>query len=393
MSDNLVIPKSVSKQGELADQIIAALQQAQVETPPSDENQPQESAANKPNENPQDKPITDNSQQQNNVAQGKETPPDIPTDTPLAPDANNPTPSDPATDTPEYWKNVASNWEHKYAALAGKFNKEIEQQKHLFYSAKPELDQLRADKEQLEQTVQKLTLQLADKSQGNSKSSTLDSPEIMELLTGLKEEYGDELVSGFMKIISAVDANAASQLETINTTVEDVRQKASATTQQHEQQIYQHKIGQLTDLLAKSSIDFKRVDDDPLFHEWLSKFDPQTGQQRQQILMSLFHANELNSVAGMYAEYIKDSGAVYSNNANPPVEPLQSQSQQPVAKVDLNEQVQIQTNAPVNTELPADKKIWTGQQIADFYTNVSKGKYSKEEATKLEREIFEQLKG
>lgn len=390
MSDNLVIPKSVSKQGELADQIIAALQQAQVE-PPSDEHKPQERAANKPAENPQDKPNTDNSQQQNNDVQGKETHPDIPTDPSLAPNANNPAPNGSATDTLEYWKNVAANWEHKYAALAGKFNKEIEQQKHLFYSAKPELDQLRVDNKQLEQTVQELTLQLADKSQGTMNSSSLDSPEITDLLTGLKEEYGDELVSGFMKIISAVDANAASKLETMNTTVEDVRQKASATTQQHEQQVYQHKISQLTDLLAKSNIDFKRVDDDPLFHEWLSKFDAQTGQQRQQILMSLFHANELNSVAGMYAEYIKDSGAVYSNNAHPPVDPLQSQ--QRVAKVDLNEQVQIQTNAPVNTELPADKKIWTGQQIADFYTNVSKGKYSKEEATKLEREIFEQLKG
>ncbi len=374
MSANLNVPRAVALQGEFAEKLISTLNEQ-----------------NAPTGDVPDNPINQEIEDPDKKLPDKEKNTNTPTDPPLAPsDANEPTPVDlPQENTPEYWQNIAQNWEHKYAALAGKYNTEIEQQKHLFYSAKPEIDQLRVEKDKLEQTVRELQLQLVDKSKEAPKPTTLQSPEIKELLNGLKEEYGEELVNGFMTIISAVDASAAStatQLEAMNTTVENVRQTASATTQQQSQQIYMQKIAQLTQVLAQSGIDFKRVDDDPLFHEWLSKYDQITGKQRQSILMGLFEANELNSVAGMYAQYIQESGAVYSN-LNASSLPKDEKPNLP----DLNEQVQVEPKAPVNQELPLDKKIWTNQSIAQFYQDVAKGKYSKEKAASIEKEIFSQL--
>lgn len=393
MSDGVVIPRSVSKQGELAERIISTLNAAkQVAAAPAT---PDVSPV--PDVQPDEKraPVTPPTEKPSQATDTPTAPPVPPTEPTLAPkDSGQPTPELDNTETVEHWKAAAQTLEHKYAALAGKYNAEIERQKHLFYSAKPELEQLRADKQQLEATIQALKQPQGTEPKDAKTSppaTALQSPEIQTLLAQLRDEYGEELVNGFMTIISAVEASAAttaSKLEAVNTAVETVRQSASVATKQQEQQMYQQRIAQLTEQLSQSGIVFQQVDNDPLFHEWLSRYDATTGQQRQAILMGLFQANELSRVAGMYAQYIQDSNAVYHNAPPQP----QAGATTPNS-LNLNEQVQIDSKAPIAPHLPTEQNLWTNQSIATFYQNVAKGKYSKEEAARLEKEIFAGLKG
>ncbi|MFM2625729.1 hypothetical protein [Vibrio owensii] len=174
----------------------------------------------------------------------------------------------------------------------------------------------------------------------------------------------------------------ANKVEAVSSNVEKVERSASATSEQQAQQLYTQKVSVLTELLKSNGIDFKQVDDDPLFHEWLSKYESDTGKQRQTILMELFHSGDLETVAGMYIGYIQASGTPQLNTPPPNT-----------SSVNFDEQVQIETNAPRSQPNLDDKpNKWDSESIAQFYQDVANKRYTPEEAERLEREIFAQLR-
>ncbi|WP_431786951.1 hypothetical protein [Vibrio harveyi] len=391
MSVETNLPRAVVEQNERAEALIASINESNVIT----ENEP-------PNDGlPLDAPTkldpesTDTNSQAtsesnlealNEVDQLIADAQSVNTDTPIQQPA-----STPIEGSVEHWQKIAESWEHKYQVLAGKYNKEIVSVRE-DAALRPEFDQLKQEKAALEQQIQALQLQLANQPKEQpTNTSALESQEVKELLTHLSNEYGDDLVNGFAQLIKASEqhtsqnfGNIAEQVQAVSSSVEDVKRDASATSQQQAQQLYTQKVGLLTEMLSKTGIDFKKVDDDPLFHEWLAKYDAESGKQRQRILMELFHSGELESVAGIYVSYIKESGT----GSN--VQTQQKPQQQNI--VDFNEQVQVQSTAPKAEPEPLDPNIWTNADIKTFYEDVTKGRYSAEEIEKFERQIFAQLR-
>ena len=376
MSVHSSIPKVIADQGSRADALIASLNEQGADRPPTADSSFEQTTDPTPSNGSQE-PVQ-NVDQLTTDAQPQE---------PVTPEpSTNPTPTEGSA---EHWQGVAQSWEHKYQVLAGKYNKEIAAVRDNA-ALQPEFDHLKQEKAALEQQVQALTLQLANQPKEQPEhSSALESDEVKEILDHLSSEYGDDLVNGFAQLIKASEQNTsehvgnlANKVEAVSSNVEKVERSASATSQQQAQQLYTQKVGVLTELLKSNGIDFKQVDDDPLFHDWLSKYEQDTGKQRQTILMELFHSGDLETVAGMYIAYIQASGTPQLNAPTPNT-----------PAVDFDEQVQIETNAPRNKpNLDGEPNKWDGESIAQFYQDVANKRYTPEEAQRLEREIFAQLR-
>ncbi|MHB0820121.1 hypothetical protein ACYCFK_17825 [Stutzerimonas stutzeri] len=112
------------------------------------------------------------------------------------------------------------------------------------------------------------------------------------------------------------------------------------------------------------------VNADAGFHQWLAKFDPMTGIQRQQALVSAQQALDADRVVAIFNTYFQETGVEPAKKREIPAEQIQpSQSRS--------------TSTPV-----AEEKVWTGNDISQFYTDKARGKYSREEAERIEADIF-----
>lgn len=118
--------------------------------------------------------------------------------------------------------------------------------------------------------------------------------------------------------------------------------------------------------LAKAVPNWKAVDSDPKFIEWL-----QSSATRMKVFSEAARNQDVDGVAYFYSEY---AGAPKTEQATDPrlakqVAPGKSKAVAPAAKS------------------PAEKKTWTRSEIAQFYAD-GKKRFSQEDYVKLERDLF-----
>lgn len=234
------------------------------------------------------------------------------------------------------WEERALKAEQRYQVLQGKYNKEIQEVRQ--QSNEHEVSTLKNEIAQLRQ-------QLTDA------AAKPAAPMVGASLDELREDYGSELIDGLRAAIMAEVNSHVSNVQ------RDVQQDSFATKQ-----------ALLSQRLAGHSIDFQSVNSDPLFHEWLSKFDPNTGVQRQQTLTDLFNRGQIDATAAMFTDFV--SGGTQQTNASP-----------------FNQHVQQPTTAPA-APIPQPAPAYSPAQIAQFYSDWARGKYTAEEANRIEREII-----
>ena len=119
--------------------------------------------------------------------------------------------------------------------------------------------------------------------------------------------------------------------------------------------------------LAAAVPNWKAVDSDPKFIEWL-----QSNATRMKVFSEAARNQDVDGVAYFYSEY---AGAPKTEKQTPDprlvkqVAPGKSKSVAPAAKS------------------PAEKKTWTRSEIAQFYAD-GKKRFSQEDYVKLERDLF-----
>ena len=118
--------------------------------------------------------------------------------------------------------------------------------------------------------------------------------------------------------------------------------------------------------LAAAVPNWKAVDSDPKFIEWL-----QSNATRMKVFSEAARNQDVDGVAYFYSEY---AGAPKTEQATDPrlakqVAPGKSKAVAPAAKS------------------PAEKKTWTRSEIAQFYAD-GKKRFSQEDYVKLERDLF-----
>jgi hypothetical protein len=130
------------------------------------------------------------------------------------------------------------------------------------------------------------------------------------------------------------------------------------------------------------------INRDPEFLNWLGQIDPMTGLQRKNILQHAFEQGEASRVVATFKRYQAEQLAASSpvqtgrsspgNGAESPESGNATHSRSNPATtpaVDLASLAAPGRARPGQTQAPPDKPIITGAEIAQFYSDVTKGKY------------------
>ncbi|UTA78970.1 hypothetical protein J4377_13510 [Halomonas sp. XH26] len=226
-------------------------------------------------------------------------------------------------------------WEHRFNVIRGKYDTEV--------------PALRKEVEQLKQ-------QLADASKAPDAPKQSLPGVSDEELARYKEEYGDDLVSLMMRL-------SGSQQQQPNTEIAQRLERLESEKQEDAEARFW--IG-----LEQAVPNYQQINSEPAFLQFLSTFNPQTGKQHQQALSQAQQSLDAKGVADVFKLYLNQA------------KPTQQQRQVP------DEQVEPRTTKAAPTPQAQGGKLWTGADITQFYRDKTAGRYSADEAQRLEADIF-----
>ena len=297
-----------------------------------------------------------------------------PTDQPSAeqPEADQPTAEQPVAEQPvaeqpapektkvEKEKPNSDNWEFKYGVLRGKYDSEVPRLHKQVQALTRELEQLRQVKEEETQP------------QMSAAASLVTDEEV--------EEYGPELIDLIGRKAREISQSELTKLQneisTLKSTLSGVTQEVGETSRE-----------KLISKLDTTVKDWREVNTQAEFLDWLDEVDPFSGNIRGQMLKTAYENNDAERVVAFFTGFQKEYAAITPQQADP----LPAKST-PAAAVDLNDLVApgktARNTAPASAQNA--ERVWTRKQITEFYSEVNKGKYKSDPAMKaaIEREII-----
>ena len=192
-----------------------------------------------------------------------------------------------------------------------------------------------------------------------------------------QEKYGPELIDFAQRAAREAVAPQLTALEQEN--------------QRLRRDVVQTKQGAVYETLDGQLPNWRTINTSPRFLQWLRLPDLYSGRVRGELLKEAFTAASAPRVLQFFKGFITDEEA--TGNAVPISQ--QQPGAQPSPRIAA---VPLETlaapgaarPAPGNAQVPADKPIYTRQQIASFYTQVRQGYYAgrEQEKAQLEADIF-----
>jgi hypothetical protein len=260
----------------------------------------------------------------------------------------------PAAEKP---KSDDDTWQKRYQTLQGMFNAEV-----------PRLNS------QVKELTTQLQTAIASIEALKKQPQKQEKP-VEKLVTEKDvEAYGGEL-------IDLVKRQAAEVIQSERATIQDDLAKLQAENAElkkmlggvAEKQGANERRAYYVEL-ASQVPEYEAINTNPDFLTWLAEVDPLSGVTRQAYLNVAFEQFDAKRTATLFNAFKKDAG-------------LAAQPKQD-AKQELQRQVAPGTSrASAPTTPNAGEKIWAMRDIEQFYTEASKGRYSREEAARIEAEI------
>jgi hypothetical protein len=145
------------------------------------------------------------------------------------------------------------------------------------------------------------------------------------------------------------------------------------------------------DDLARSIPNWNAINDSPQFGQWLDQIDPISHRTRREFLNGAHNSNQAGQVIDIFNTFLQAVGAApgQSNGAgngagNPNPPPPQQQ-------FDLMALAAPGRAKSGQTQAPPDKGIVTRDEIKQFYTEKTQGRWAgrEAEAAAIERQIFD----
>jgi len=244
------------------------------------------------------------------------------------------------TDEP---KRSEGYWEHRFNVINGKYAAEV--------------PALRDEVKNLKQTLETKDREITELKNASTQSSNPGGL-TDEQMAQFKEEFGEDFVS-FVQRMTAASASKPDNSAEVN----ELKRRVESFEHREQQKTEASFWTALDELVP----DWKTLNADPKLHAFLSEYDPQTGKQRQQTLSDAQQALDADGVAAVF-------------NAFKNKQPQSNQQRIP------DDQVDPPTSR--STTPPQEGRTWTGAEIKQFYTDKTRGKYSAEDAKRLEADIF-----
>lgn len=252
-------------------------------------------------------------------------------------------PAKSASDEPKADDKDALYWQHRFQVMQGKYNSETT-------ALRKENDELKQASADSERRISEMEQQPASTSSGGVSDDQLSQ---------FKAEFGEDLVTFVERMVS--QQKPAAQPETGNTRELQERLDRLESDKQEDAQA-RFWVG-----LEQAVPSFREINADPQFMQFLAQFDPTTGSQRQQSLADAQQALDAKGVADVFNSYLAQAGQ---------------------AKRQAVPEERLEPRTGRATSSPQGKQSWTRDAISQFYRDKTSGRYSADEADRLEADIF-----
>lgn len=186
-------------------------------------------------------------------------------------------------------------------------------------------------------------------------------------------EYGDDIIGVMGRKASQV---ANDMLEPLRRELQELKASLSnvATTTVHSAQ------EQFNMALTATVPDWRTINKDPAFIQWLSKPAPFSNKPKMDMLHEAYNMLDTQSVAQFFLAYQAET--------NPPAEQIAAPAPNP-NKLVAPGRSKAPTNSAGNT---VAGRMWTRDDIAKLYDNKMAGKIGQKEFDELERDIFKAMR-
>jgi hypothetical protein len=248
----------------------------------------------------------------------------------------------------------APDWERRFNAMKGRYDKAMQ-----------EIEGLHRVIASLETRAEPQPTQ-----QSEFKTERLITPEE-------EEAYGSE----FLSVVERKARELIAPMEkNYQNTVKQLENKLESVGQRFQQSDRDRMFSELDSEVNN----WRELNKDQEFLDWLQDFDAFSGQQRHVMLKSAYERNDAKRVAAFFKGFLREGAALA-----PPANHSDQTSQAP--KVSLESLAAPGRAKPqAATRAPADNKpIFTRAQIKAFYADAQRGRYKEAEKQQIEAQIFE----
>jgi hypothetical protein len=147
------------------------------------------------------------------------------------------------------------------------------------------------------------------------------------------------------------------------------------------------------DDLARAVPNWNVINDSPQFGQWLDQIDPISHRTRREFLNGAHNSNQAGQVIDIFNTFLQAAGAApnQSNGAGNGAGYSQGNPPPPQQQFDLMALAAPGRAKTGQTQTPPDKSIVTRDEIKQFYTEKTQGKWAgrEAEAAAIERQIFD----
>jgi Mg2+ and Co2+ transporter CorA len=238
------------------------------------------------------------------------------------------------------------DWEHKYRVLQGKYNAEVPR-------LHEENRRLREDIEFLKGKMELLQQMVVEKP---------EEPPAQPQKTEVEDEDIKMLEAEFPEIYRAVR-----KLLDRYAPKEEIESKLRDTEEQLKKTRYESFIKRLTELVP----DWERLNSDPIFLSWLQERAPYSVRTKHELMLEAYEIGDADTVSRFFIDF---------KNTNQPSTISQSNTEQLESMV---APPRSKSTAAVGTQ---SKTVLSLRNLEQAYKDVVKGKISKEELGRLEKE-------
>jgi len=254
------------------------------------------------------------------------------------------------------------SWERRYHSMKGRFDRSQEQ-----------IKDLASQVQNLQGVIATMQMQ--------APSSPLPEIQVEKLITEDEaRDYGED----FLKVVGK---KAKEELAPIIKGYEAKISELEKKLQGVNSVVAQDSHSKLMETLDEKLPDWRDLNTNEEFLSWLRLPDPFSGVIRHEMLKAAYAAGNASRVLAFFNGFLAEEAAVAPAKGDSDNVPTER-----VAKVPLtNLAAPGRAKTAAGNSAPAEKPIITRAQIAQFYADVSNGKYRGKDADKnrLEAQIFE----
>lgn len=257
----------------------------------------------------------------------------------------------------------------KYRTLQGMYNAEV--------------PRLHAQNKELAQRVQQMEQLLAAMSSPAQPPAAAPATPTQRHVTDKDvEEYG-ESIDVMRKVSREEVGSLIARIGQLESMLQQVQTKVVPQVQAVAQRQQMSAEQTFWSDLTKAVPNWREVNDNTSFQEWLLKTDPLTGISRQTYLDDAQRSLDAGRVSAFFRTWLESTGQATAQSAGSAPPP-------PQANPELQKQVAPGRSRSAGTPQTNQGKVYSRDDIAKFFNDVRSGKYKgrEQERSRIERDIF-----